>query len=98
MFTNFVGNKLKTLRTYGGYSLEQLAHYLGCEAKTVARWESGEEEPGLKQLIVLSKLYGVSMDELFSGVSAEALVAEPVRDEYKHEIWLNGLTRPGAKW
>ena len=67
MFTNFVGNKLKTLRTYAGYSLEQLAHYLGCEAETVERWECGAEEPKLTQLVVLSKLYGVSMEE--KGVS-----------------------------
>ena len=98
MLTNFVGNKLKTLRTYAGYSLEQLAHYLGCEAETVERWECGAEEPKLTQLVVLSKLYGVSMDDLFSGVQAESLVDEQVREEYKHEMWLNELSSRSVKW
>ena len=43
---------------------EMVAESLGVSRQAVGKWESGASEPSTANLIALSKLYGVSVDEL----------------------------------
>ena len=52
---------------------EQLGKKLGVTNKTVSRWEHGNYMPDVEMLSLLSKEFGVSMNELISG---ERLTAE----------------------
>lgn len=56
--------KLQLLRKKNGYSQEQLADKLGIARQTISKWENGQAVPELNGLIVLSELYGVTIDRL----------------------------------
>ncbi|MDD3229823.1 MAG: DUF5680 domain-containing protein [Oscillospiraceae bacterium] len=56
--------KLQMLRKKNGYSQEQLADKLGTARQTISKWENGQAIPELNGLILLSELYGVSIDRL----------------------------------
>ena len=69
-------------------AIESLAKCLEIENE-----EYGISEPDIKSLYVLCTLYGVSMDEFFSGVDATKLVAPVYRDEYSNAVWKNKFSR-----
>lgn len=56
--------KLQLLRKQNGYSQEQLADKLGIARQTISKWENGQAVPELNGLILLSELYGVTIDRL----------------------------------
>jgi len=56
--------KLQILRKKNGYSQEQLADKLCVSRQTIGKWESGQAIPELYSLIVISELYGVTIDRL----------------------------------
>ena len=56
--------KLQFLRKQNGLSQEQLADRLGIARQTVSKWETGQAVPELNGLILLSKLYGVTIDRI----------------------------------
>ena len=61
-----VANRLQKLRKEKGYSQEQLAEALGISRQAVSKWERAEASPDTDNLILLARLYGVSLDELLS--------------------------------
>lgn len=61
------GRFLKELRREQGLTQEQLGEQLGVTNKTVSRWETGSYLPPVECLILLSELYGVSINEIVSG-------------------------------
>lgn len=56
--------KLQLLRKKNGYSQEQLADKIGIARQTISKWENGQAIPELNGLILLSKLYGVTIDRI----------------------------------
>lgn len=56
--------KLQYLRKQNGYSQEQLADKLGIARQTISKWENGQAVPELNGLILLSRLYGVTIDRM----------------------------------
>lgn len=56
--------KLKNARQNSGYSQETVARKLNISRQAVSRWETGKAYPDLHSLTILSKLYGVTLDEL----------------------------------
>lgn len=58
-------NKLLKLRKKNGYSQEELAEKLGISRQAVSKWERAEASPDTDNLIMLAKLYNISLDELF---------------------------------
>lgn len=91
MNENYIGKALRAMREKAGYSIEKLAEFFGGNKEIISDWESGRSEPELSQLLILSGLYGTSVDDMVE-VSAEDLVDESVREKYKHESWLNKLS------
>ena len=59
-----IGNYLLKLRTEKGLTQIQVAEILGVSNKAVSKWECGEALPSVEMLVALSKLYGVSVDEI----------------------------------
>lgn len=59
-----IGQKLKEQRTERNLSQEKLAAQLGVTRQTVASWEKGKTYPDIGNILKLSDLYGVSLDEL----------------------------------
>lgn len=57
-------DKLQLLRKQNGYSQEQLADKIGIARQTISKWETGQAVPELHGLILLSNLYGVTIDRI----------------------------------
>lgn len=57
---------LKARRTAAGYTQEYVAEALDVSRQAVSKWENGTSEPSTANLMALSRLYGLSVDELLS--------------------------------
>ena len=68
-----MGKFIAALRKDKGLTQEQLGEKLGVTNKTISRWENGNYMPDVEMLSLLSKEFGVSINELISG---ERLLAE----------------------
>ena len=68
-----IGRFIAALRKERDLTQEQLGEKLGVTNKTVSRWENGNYMPDVEMLSLLSKEFGVSINELISG---ERLAAE----------------------
>ena len=68
---NTLGNKLYGLRKKANLSQEEFAEKLNISRQAVSKWECGESLPDTENLIKISKLYGVSLDELIDNNAKE---------------------------
>lgn len=59
-------NRLQNLRKKNGYSQEELAEKIGISRQAVSKWERAEASPDTDNLILLARLYGVTIDELLN--------------------------------
>lgn len=71
-----VGEKISVLRKESGISQEKLAELVGVSRQAVTKWESGKGNPDTENLIRISEIFGVSLDEL-CGVCSEKAKPEP---------------------
>lgn len=62
-----IGRFLSELRKEQGLSQAELGEKLGVTNKTVSRWETGTYLPPAEQLLAMSELYAVSINEILSG-------------------------------
>ena len=62
-----IGKFIATLRKEKSMTQEQLGAKLGVTNKTVSRWENGNYMPDVEMLSLLSKEFGVSINELVAG-------------------------------
>ena len=56
--------KLKELRTRAAMSQERLAERVGVSRQAITKWETDKGAPEMENLLALSDLFGVSVDEL----------------------------------
>ena len=56
--------KLVMLRKQQNLSQEQVSEKLGVARQTISKWELGETTPEMDKLIIISKLYDITLDEL----------------------------------
>lgn len=80
-----VANRLQKLRKEKGYSQEQLAEALGISRQAVSKWERAEASPDTDNLILLARLYGISLDELLS------------TDDNNEELKTNNMDKENSK-
>lgn len=64
---NDFGNFLYSLRKGKGMTQQELADRLNVTNKAVSKWETGEAFPETAQLVPLSDIFGVTVDELLRG-------------------------------
>ena len=67
-----VGMNISELRRINKMSEEQLAQRLCVDEKTVKSWEQDLTSPTLEQLIGLTEVFGVSVDEIISSGAIKA--------------------------
>lgn len=59
--------QLKANRDRLGLSQEDVAHAIFVSRQTMSSWENGKTYPDVQSLLLLSQLFGVSIDELVKG-------------------------------
>lgn len=67
--------KLKSIRKQAGMSQEQLAEKLGVSRQAITKWETDAGIPDIQNLMAISTLFDISIDELLSnkkGVNKKA--------------------------
>lgn len=60
-------DSLQLFRKKHGYSQEELADRIGIARQTISKWENGQAVPELNGLLLLSGLYGVTIDRIVKG-------------------------------
>lgn len=80
-----INERLRELRIKFGYTQNQISRMLNIDRSTYAYYETGKTRPDVTSLILLAKIYGVSLDELLGdesepkSVSDRRLVTDYVR-------------------
>ena len=74
-------NRLYQYRKKMGISQEELASRIGVSRQAVSKWERAEASPDTDNLIELSKVYGVTLDEMLQGGGEEAQSSAEAPDE-----------------
>lgn len=59
-----IGENLKKFRKESGLSQQQVAKILKVDQSNVSRWESNLSRPDYESLVLLSKLYEVSVNDI----------------------------------
>ena len=78
-----IANRLLNLRKKNGYSQEELAEKIGISRQAVSKWERAESSPDTDNLIALSRLYQVSIDELLHMEESEGQPKDQDTEEYQ---------------
>lgn len=62
-----LSQRLADLRKENKLSQEALAEKMGLSRQAISKWERGESAPDTENLILLSSIYGITLDELLHG-------------------------------
>lgn len=90
----YLAKNLKYFRLKHNFSQNYIAKKLGYKSyTTIQKWETGVSEPSLEKLNILSQLYNVDMDTLYS-VDLEAGY-KPVGDKKVNKVPLLGIIAAG---
>lgn len=81
-----IGNKIKFLRRKAGLTQEQLGERLNISAQSVSKWETGTAMPDITLLPLLSREFGVTIDELFDVTQEDRLQRIEKRMEVEEEL------------
>lgn len=86
-----ISNRLVELRKKNGYSQEELADKLGISRQAVSKWERAEASPDTDNLILLAKIYNVSLDELLNvdDEDVETIVKDNKEEVKGDEIYID---------
>ena len=66
-----LGEALKENRIRCHMTQEFVAEHLGVSRQAVSKWENGTSDPSTANLLALSRLYGVSPEELLKDAASE---------------------------
>lgn len=62
-----LGDRLQRLRSQYGWSQQDLADQVYVSRQTISNWETGKSYPDLQSLILISKIFQISLDDLAKG-------------------------------
>lgn len=83
-----IGNCIRENRARLGMSQDDLAATVFCSRQTISSWENDKTYPDIQSLLLLSDLFGVTVDELIKG-DVEAM--EERIDEDMKGLWRAGM-------
>lgn len=88
-----IGQKLLDLRKSKQLSQEEVANKLNVTRQTVSKWETDQSMPDFDKIIPICELYGISADELLSGVKHENVEKQEQEEtkEFKKEKRAKGI-------
>lgn len=69
--------RLKDAREAKGLSQNYVAEHLNITRQAISKWENGKSMPDLENLIILSTLYEISLDELLGRTPSPEETPEP---------------------
>ncbi len=73
MSSNRLDNCVRTYRKRAGFSQDELAHLLSAhEGTKISRYERFVRTPNLETALVCEAIFGVTVRELFAGLSVKA--------------------------
>ena len=75
--------KILQFRKALGLSQEQLAEQVGVSRQSISKWETGQSAPELDKVVAMSRVFGISTDELLGNVSQKQenpSPANPIND------------------
>lgn len=85
-----VGNNITMLRKKAKMTQEQLAEKCNVSRQAVAKWETGESEPTIERLIMLSDVFQITIDELIKDnenqIRVEKLIDNDVNERVFHDV------------
>lgn len=82
-----IGERLREQRKTRQLSQAKLAEALHLSRQSISKWENGTVLPSFANVVAISELFGISLDELIKG--DEALMAHLKKDEFIRPIsWL----------
>lgn len=58
------GNKIRDMRKKSGMKIKQIQDACGISAAAVCKWQNGQALPSIDNLLILSVLWNVKMDDL----------------------------------
>lgn len=59
------GKQLKRIRKEQNFSVQDIQHQIGLiSAQAIYKWERGQALPSLDNIVILAKLYEVTLDDL----------------------------------
>lgn len=58
------GNKIRDMRKKSGMTIKQIQDACGISATAVCKWQNGQALPSIDNLLILSVLWNVKMDDL----------------------------------
>lgn len=79
--------KLQKLRKEKGYSQEQLADLLEVSRQSVSKWESGTTYPEMDKLLMLCKIFNVTLDDLTNDEVTDTLIKEKNKGTFNNIIY-----------
>jgi len=84
-----LGEKIQQLRKQKGLSQEQLAEQVNVSRQSISKWELNDSVPELDKVILLSKIFSVTTDELLNiepkgGSAVESI--EPNSNSYDGKV------------
>ena len=82
---------IKRLRTEKGWSQEALAERAYVSRQTVSNWETEKSFPDVHSLLILSDLFGISLDEMVKGdvAAMKETVKQDETGRAKRLMWLS---------
>lgn len=80
-----LGNNIFNLRSQANFSQEELAAKLGVSRQSVSKWETDASVPDVDKLIQLSKIFGVTLDELVNGEENQQQAETSIQEATKAE-------------
>ncbi len=80
-----VEEKIKHYRNKSNLSQESLAELVGVSRQAVTRWEAGQSMPSMENMIKLSEIFAVSMDEFTGNFKDQNHVENEQQTEFEAE-------------
>lgn len=62
-----IGNQIRKYRIQNEFSQEELAEKIYVSRQTISNWERGKNYPDIQSLLLMTALFGISLDQLVKG-------------------------------
>lgn len=85
-----LADQIRKRRIERGFSQDELAAAIFVSRQTISNWETDKTYPDVQSLLLLSQLFGVSIDELIQG--DVAIMRRTMEEDSKKMHWLTAAT------
>ncbi len=90
----YLGSRLQRLRAQHNWSQQELADQVYVTRQTISNWETGKNYPDLQSLLLLSKIFAISLDDLVKGdleIMRETIKRSDIHSMYVYTYLMIGL-------